>query len=350
MDVHRQPAPDAAPDAAAVPTTADFAIRTILDFWRSRAVWLAAHLRLADAVADEGTTLDELARRTGTHAPTLARLLEALVREGVFRRAADGRVEHTAISAGLRTGAPGSPHALLDVLLGGEHYEAWAAIGASLRTGRTAFEVRHGTSWIGYYERDPAAGRRFAEAMTASTHAFEEVVLAAHRFADFELAVDVGGSEGSLVRRLLRLHPGARGIVFDLPAVAAAAPASWAGSAEADRIKAVGGNFFEAVPEGGDLYLLKFVLHDWDDDRALAILRSVRRAVRSGGRVAIIESLLPDGDQAHPGRLMDLNMLAMTGGRERTVGQYRALLEAAGFRVERVTPTPAPIGVIEAVG
>jgi hypothetical protein len=195
-----------------------------------------------------------------------------------------------------------------------------------------------------WYSRNGEQAQLFSHAMESTTRIIEAALMASWSPPPFELAVDVGGSRGTLLSALLARAPDARGILFDLPDIADAVR----GSLGSDRIAAVGGDFFQSVPEG-DLYLLKLILHDWTDAQSETILRSIRAAVRPGGRVVIIENILPDRPAEHPGYLMDLNMMVMTGGRERTAAEFQALLESTGFQVESVTPTPTPIGVVQAV-
>jgi len=317
--------------------------------WISRVIWAAAHLRIADHIDAEPVAIDALATATGTSPDALARVLSALTSIGVFARAADGRITHSPLSRVLRSDHPGTQRAFVESVFGHEHYEAWGAIAGTLRTGTTAFDLHYGKPVFDWFGEHPASAGLFAEAMTAVTRATEEAVIAAHDFGRFGLAVDIGGSHGSLVRRLLAANPDARGILFDLPATAAEGKAMWADAAEAPRLTAIGGDFFASVPAGGDLYLLKFILHDWTDQQSIAILRNIRAAMKPDGTVAIIEMVLPDDPAIrHPGRFMDLNMLVMTGGRERSANDYAALLEAAGLTLRSVTPTPSPMSVITA--
>jgi hypothetical protein len=323
----------------------DLALRVLVGFRLSRAVWLAARLRLADLVGPGPTSVAQLARATATDPGSLERLLNVLAAAGVFHRDVDGRFAPTATSDLLRSDHPRSQRAWFDVVLGGEHYEAWGALEAALRTGRPAFEIRHGCTCFDYYRAHPDAGRAFAEAMSATTRAFEDAILDADPFPAFRLAVDVGGSRGSLLRRLLGAHPRSRGVLFDLPEVID----GWRAEDPSDldgRLTRVAGDFFDAVPAGGDLYLLKFILHDWDDERAGAILRRVRDAAVPGSRLAIVEMVLPDEPTEHPGWLMDLNMLVLTGGRERTAQAFGRLLEGTGWRLERAVPTESPLSVL----
>jgi O-methyltransferase domain len=289
--------------------------------------------------------VSELAQASGTDAGSLRRLLDALAAAGVFERDRGGRFRHTPASELLRSDHPRSQRAWIEVVLGGEHFEAWGAMEMAIRTGRTAFEIRHGARCFDYYRDHPDAGRAFAEAMSSTTRAFEDAILDAELFPAFQLAVDVGGSHGSLLRRLLERHRHARGVLFDLPEAIERLDGE-AGAGLDGRLAFAGGDFFTAVPAGGDLYLLKFILHDWGDDDAQRILRRVRDAAEPGAHVAIVEMVLPEAPTEHVGWLMDLNMLALTGGRERTEAGFAAVLEAAGWRLERVAATRSPLSVL----
>ncbi len=321
-------------------------LQMAMGLWQSRALWISARLRIADAIDDEPESIETLATRCRARPDTLERLLTALSAFGLFRIEPDGRVAHSESSRLLRSDHPLSQRAFVESVFGDEHYEAWGAIEETLRTGRTSFDAHFGASVFEYFQQHVGAGRLFGEAMTSTTRLVEAAVLAAHDFGRFELGVDIGGNQGSLLRRILSRTPDARGIIFDLPRVVEAAQEGWQGTDEATRLSAVGGDFFDAVPEGGDLYLLKFILHDWDDARSIQILRNIRTAIRPGGRVAVIEMVLPDSIAPHPGWLMDLNMLVMTGGRERRAAQYQTLFDAAGFTTERVIPTASPMSII----
>jgi SAM-dependent methyltransferase len=312
--------------------------------WVSRALWAAAQLRLADAVGDAATPLSEIARSAGAHEAHLRRLMNALVSIGLFRAAGEDRYAHSELSQLLKSDHPLSQRTFIATIFGGEHYAAWGAIDRSLSDGTTAFDSVYGMPVFDWYSRNPEAAQDFSHAMASSTMLLEAALLGAWDPPPFELAVDVGGSRGTLLAALLQRRPEARGILFDLPDIADAVLAAGA----QERMEVVGGDFFAAVPEG-DLYLLKLILHDWDDERSAAILRNIRAAIRPGGRVVIIDALLPDKPGDHAGFLMDLNMMVMTGGRERSAADFGALLKGVGFRLEKVMPTPTPIGLVQAV-
>jgi len=323
-------------------------IETILrigaGLWQSRALWAAARLRIADAIGDSPATVEEIAGKTGTLPGMVERLLNALAAIGIFERGEDGRFAHSDLSRLLRSDHPLSQRAFVDSVFGDEHYQGWGEIAQSVRTGETGFSRHYGTDVFAYFTANPEAGQLFSEAMTATTRLMEAVLLATYTPPSFSLGVDVGGSQGTLIAGLLGANPEARGILFDLPDLIERVRPNLAG----DRIEAIGGDFFRSVP-AADLYLLKLILHDWTDEQSEAILANIRAAIRPGGHVVIIESILPETVQSHPGYFMDLNMMAMTGGRERKASEYGAMLAKTGFRLEKVVPTPTLLSVVEAV-
>jgi O-methyltransferase domain len=314
-----------------------------VDVWRSRVIWLAATLSVADAVNERPRTAAEIAHDIGAHAGHLERVMKALVSVGVFTLGPGGYA-HTPWSLQLHSEERGGQRRRFAASMGGAGTRE-AALAEAVLTGGVAFEIHHGMNWVEYFTRHPDHGAAFRAAMAAETAGFEADALAAHRFAPFRVAVDLGGAHGDLLIALLKLHPNARGIVLDLPDTIEAGRPHWGGHG---RIDGVAGDFFKAVPSA-DLYLIKSVLHDWTDAHCVAILSTVRRAIEPDGRVAIIEVLLPETPiVGHPGHLMDINMLAMTGGRERTAAEYQALFTQAGFATTRVSPSASAVGVVEA--
>jgi len=312
---------------------------------QSRMLWAIAHLGVADTF-DERATIDEIAAATGTHAPMLARVLDAACSLNVFARGDDGRYRHTELSRALRSDHPASIRVVVDAIFGGVHFEAWGSLVDGLRAGKTPFDLHFGMHSFDYYGQHPEVAEEFSRAMSASTRVIESALLAAYDFGDFELAVDVGGSRGTLIRAVLELHPGARGILFDRPEVIDAVSAELEGT----RITGVGGSFFESVPAGGDLYLLKFILHDWSDADCDRILAKVREAIRHGGRLCIADAVMPERpDGPDPRYMMDLNMLALTGGRERSANEFHALLGRNGFEIRQILPTASNLSLIEAI-
>ncbi len=312
--------------------------------WVSRSLWAAARLGIADAIDPEPTALAVIAERTGAHEGNLRRLMNALVSIGLFRAEDGDRYAHNDLSPFLRKDHPISQRAFVESVFGGEHYAGWGAIEDSLRSGATAFDSHFGKPVFDWYGAHPAEAQKFSRAMEGTTRLIEAALMAAWTPPPFTIAVDVGGSRGTLVASLLQRNPDARGILFDLPDIVESVE-----PANGDmRIDLVGGSFFDSVPEG-DLYLLKMILHDWSDAQSEAILRNIRAAIRPGGRIAIIETVLPEKVGPSTGYLMDLNMMVMTGGRERTAAEFGALLDRTGFRLESVTPMPIPMSVVQAV-
>lgn len=330
------------------PTVQDRAFGVLAGFWSSQALLAAVKLGVADHLADGPRTTTELAVALGAHEPSLARLLRALVTlEAVTPEG--GRYGLTDFGRSLVKGSPGSLRSMILGVLSEDHRRAWAELPHSVRTGETAFDHVYGMPVFEYYARHPDVSADFNDAMTAGSAAVEAAVREAFDFAPFARIVDVGGGNGGMLAAALESAPKAAGVLFDTPAGLEGANELLRARGVSGRCEAVPGDFFESVPRGGDLYILKWILHDWDDRRAGAILRNCREAAAKGSRLLVIEAVLPDGDAPSPGRLGDLNMMAMTGGRERSASEYRAMIEAAGFVDVRARETRSPIGIVEAV-
>lgn len=318
-------------------------MRTMLNGYQvSQALSVAARLGLSDLLADGPRSVEALAEATGSHGPTLLRLLRALGTLGVYERGDDGRFALTDLGATLCRGTDSSIAGWAE-LIGRPYYvEAWTALGDSVRTGENAFGLVHGTSVWEYRAARPEEQAVFDRAMSALSGEVARAVASAYDFGRFGTVVDVGGGRGALLEAILAEHPRVRGVLFDQPG-------SVAGLAGGDRWTVVGGDFFAAVPEGGDVYLLKAVVHDWPDEESVAILRTCRRVVPDTGRLLLVEQLLDRAPDPVRTAFSDLNMLAVPGGRERELAEYEALLAAAGFRLDHVVPTGTDAFVIEAV-
>jgi hypothetical protein len=309
----------------------------------TQVVIVAARLGIPDLVAAAPRSVDELADETGSDRAALARLVRALVALGFLGREPDGRVVATPLSCAFEDGPLRAFAAWA-----GEIWASWGALGHSVATGGPAFRHVHGVGVFEHFARDAGAAAVFQGWMTAQSQLQTPPLVAAIDLAGVRWLVDVGGGRGALLAALLEARPGMRGTLYDLPDVVAGAAALRADGL-AGRAEAVGGDFFEAVPEGADRYVLKFILHDWDDERAVHILGSVRRSIPPHGRLLVLEHLLPEEDGYAHAVWLDMNMLALTdGGRERTESEYRGLLARAGFELLRVTPSAAAIQVLEA--
>lgn len=334
--------------AQGMATPSDQMLGMISGFWTARAVYIAAKLGIADRLADQPQTAAELADATGTHAPALYRVLRALASVGLFSEDPTGRFTLTPVGATLRSGVPGSLRAFAISEAGEDHYTAWSDLLYSVQTGKIAFDHVFGVSVWDYYGSHPENAAVFNESMTGITQMVEGAVLEGYDFSPYRKIVDVGGGHGGLLSAILKTNPQSKGVLYDAPSVVEGAKHRLAEAGLAERCDTVGGDFFKAVPEGGDLYLLKWIIHDWDDDRCLTILKNCRRAMPAGARLLLIESVIPPGDTPSLGKFVDLVMLVMTGGKERTEGEFRELLATAGFRLSRVVPTRSPSAVIEA--
>jgi len=315
----------------------------------SQAIHVAATLGIADLLKDGPRSSDDLAVATGTHADALYRLLRALASVGVFREDADRRFALSSLSECLRSDAP-EPVRPWAVHIGQpEVWQAWGCLLESVRTGENAFHRVHGMNTWEYYARNPEAGAIFDSAMTGNSHRQANAVLKAYDFETFRCVVDVGGGHGLLLSAILAKHRSLQGVLFDQSHVVAGAEPVLRTAGVADRCRIVEGNFFERVPGGGDAYVLKLILHDWEDDDATSILRSCRRAMTPKGKLLIIEHEIAAPNEGPRGKFVDLTMLVHPGGRERTHEQWESLFAAGGFRPPSVTRTEIGLSIIEGV-
>ena len=319
----------------------------IVGSWVTQAIYVAAEIGLADLLAINPRTANELAMETQTHGGSLYRVLRALASVGIFREDAEGRFSLAEMGKLLRSDAPGSKRSLA-IMAGAEFYRSWGGLLSSVETGGAAFDKVFGKPFFRYMSTNPDRWRIYDAAMTG-VHDSETVpVLDAYDFRQFQTIVDVGGGNGLALAAILRRHREARGILFDLPDVAKRAGEVVARAGVSDRCRIVGGDFFESVPAAGDAYLLRHIIHDWEDREAVAILGNCRDAMRPGSKVLVVETVIPDGNEPCFGKWLDLMMLVV-GGRERTEDQYRELFSAAGLRLARIVPTAHEVSVIEGV-
>jgi hypothetical protein len=326
-------------------------MRLVTAGWAARMIHTAAELGIADHMG-EPRDVASLAAATSSHAPSLARLLRALAAIGVMHEGDNHTYTLTPLGATLRRDAPGSMRAWVLLCFSDDQGRAWEALTHAVRTGEHAYRHIFGADiWTRLAER-PEAARLFDEAMQSLTQGVNGALIAHYPFEKYGWIVDVGGGNGALLMPVLARHPGVRATLFDLPHVAEAARARIAEAGLSGRYEAVGGDAFGAVPPGADAYVLKGVIHDWEDAEALAILRNCRAAMRADSRVLVIERVLPErinpSDPLTPGRFIhDINMMLNPGGRERTEAEFRDLLARAGLRLIRVVPMPSPQAVIE---
>jgi SAM-dependent methyltransferase len=318
----------------------------------ARALYVAAKLGVADLLSEGAKSGADLAAATGTHAPSLERVMRLLACAGVFAEEASRGYALTPLSRQLQTDRAGSLRDLVVHQLGEETYRAWGELLESVRTGVTAFDHALGTGVWEYRAHHPEYAALFDAAMSNFSGVHVDAVLEAYPFSAFRRVADLGGGVGRFLVALLSAHPGMKGILFDLPHVAEGARERIASAGLADRCEVLGGDIFAGAPEGADAYVLSRVIHDWDDAHALAILRNCRRALPPNGKLFLFERILPTRAEPSPEvRLLlasDLMMMVMNGGGERTEEQYRALLRAAGLAPAKVTRTRTAVSVIEA--
>ena len=315
----------------------------------SQAVYVVAKLGIADLLADGPKDRATLAAATETHAPSLYRVLRLLTTVGVFAEREDGLFELTPAGDCLRT-APGSMR--LPVTVWGSEwvYRPFGDLLYSVKTGAPAFDHIYGMGFFPYLAQNPEAGRNFNEGLTDLFLQQRAAVAKAYDFSGFHKIVDVGGGYGALVTTILKGNPHLHGVLFDQPSVVEGGKNQIEAAGVADRCEAVAGNFFEAVPPGGDLYCLSLVIHDWDDDRSLTILKNCHRAMEKGGKLLLVEVLVGVRNEPDWGKLTDAYMLVLTrGGRERTVAEYGDLFAAAGFRLTTTIATQSEMSIIEGV-
>ncbi|UXN58716.1 acetylserotonin O-methyltransferase [Phyllobacterium zundukense] len=318
-------------------------------YWASRVVYAAAKLGLADQLKSGTKSAEELAGAIGAHAPILHRLMRTLASLGILTERTERRFALTDLGQALTTGAPGSARATL-LTVGSYWFDgSFDHIVHSVQTGETGFEKVQGMPVFEYLAQHPDDASLFSETMVGIHGEEPPAVAAAYDFSTFETVVDVGGATGNMLAAILTRHAGPRGILIDRSHVVGDAPALLQSKGVIDRVTIEAGDFFDTVPAGGNAYLLSHILHDWGEDQCLRILGHVRKAMKPGGHLLIVEMVLPAGDAPHPGKMLDMVMLVLPGGQERTEAEYRSLLSKADFRLTRVVPTDSAVSVIEAV-
>ena len=322
-------------------------LQLLNSFVTVQALHVAAALGISDLLADGPMTLDDLAAATGTHAPSLYRLLRMLTGAEVFREEADGRFALAALGGTLRSEGADSVRDWALFVGRPEMWNAWGGLRDSLMTGEAAFPRAHGMSLWEYKAGHPEIGGPFDRWMSRQSDQHNAALVAAYDFSSFRVLADVGGGQGSTLAAILRANSSLRGILLDLPHVVAQ-PAPLEEAGVADRCEVIGGDMLQGVPMGADAYVIKRVLMDWGDEQATKLLRNCADAMPEDGKVLAVEMVLPPGNEPHPGKVFDVLMLLIhAGGRIRTEAEFRELFAAAGLRLARVIPTASPNSVLE---
>jgi hypothetical protein len=327
---------------------ADAIMPMLAGYQLSQALYVVARLGVPDALAGGPRPVAEVAAEVGAHPGHLARVLRALAMVGVFRTEAPGVFALGPLGGPLCGDTPGSLRDLA-ITMHETQYEAFGSLLESVRQGRPAADLRFGEPFWTWLERRPGQVERFTRAMANVTATVQSPLLALYDIGDAQLVVDVGGADGSVLVKLLDGRPDARGVVFDLPHVVPAAAAVLDAHGIAERVQLVGGSFFDRLPAGGDRYVLSRVLHDWPDEACGRILANVREAIAPDGRLVVMEYVVPEGDVPHFSKMLDITMLAMLDGKERTESEWHALLRGSGFEPLRTVTVGTDISAIEAV-
>src|ERR671934_863248 len=320
----------------------------ITGYWVSQAVGVVALLGIADELGAGPRRSDELAQAVGADPQALYRVLRLLASLGVFAEITPGTFALTPLGDTLRSDAPGSVRNFAITETAPGHWLPWGRLPESVRSGRPQAREALGMGLFEWYAQNPEEAGFFNAAMGNLSALAASELVRVYDFSAVRTVADVGGAHGVLLTAVLRANPAARGILFDLPHVIDTAGSAIAGAGLSQRCELVSGDFFEAVPESADLHLLKQIVHDWNDERARRLLQNCHRALAPAGTLLLVEMVIPADNRPSPAQAMDLNMLVILGGRERTEEEYRRLLQAAGFRLERIIPTQSPFSVLEA--
>jgi ubiquinone/menaquinone biosynthesis C-methylase UbiE len=315
----------------------------IHSYWTAQAIHVAAKLKLADLIKDEPRTAAELATVTKTHPQSLYRLLRALASVEIVSETADGKFCMTPMAECL-IDQPGSQWAVA-MMMGDEHYRAWGDLLYSVQTGKPAFDHVFGKPVFDFLSEHAEQAKIFDAAMSGFHGPETQAMIDAYDYTGINTVVDIGGGNGSVLKAVLSKHPAMKGILYDLPGVIERAKKNLADLAS--RCQTIPGSFFESAPPGGDAYQMRHIIHDWTDEQCHTILSHIRKVMPKHGRLLVIEMVIAPGNVEQVAKWLDLNMLVLPGGRERTEAEYREMYAKAGFRLERIVPTPTEVSVIE---
>ncbi len=315
----------------------------------TQALAIAAELGIADLLAKKPQSIHELAAATETHERALYRVLRSLAGVGIFQETGEQIFSNTSYSEPLRSDAPNSMRSGAIFMGADWHWSVWGDALYSVKTGKPAWGHVHGGAEVfDYFSQNPEHARIFNGAMTDMSMGTAAPVVEAYDFSGIETLADIAGGHGYLLSQILKANSPMNGILFDMPQVIAGAPTLLERENVMSRVECVAGDFFASVPKA-DAYIMKHIIHDWDDERCVTILKNIHNAMNAGGKVLIVEAIVPEGNEAHYSKLLDLEMLVSPGGAERTEKEYRELLAGAGFDLTRIVPTASPFSIIEAV-
>jgi hypothetical protein len=315
----------------------------------SQTVYVAAKLGLADLVKDSPQTVKYLAERTETHERSLYRVLRTLASVGIFREVESKVFAQTPVSETLRSDIPNSLRDMTVWMGEEEHWRVYGEMLYTVKTGKAAWRKVHGTEVFPYFEQNRELAGIFNRAMTSHSHAAVPAIIEAYDFSDAKKLVDVAGGYGHLLAGVLQANPNVKGVLFDLPSVTEGASDLLETQGVAERTEIVEGDFFESIPVQAEVYMLKHIIHDWDDERSVKILKNIHSVMSDDSKVLILETVITDGNEPHFGKVIDMEMLVSPGGIERTAEEYSDLLTQAGLKLSRIIPTNSYLSVVEAV-
>ena len=324
--------------------TAEQLMKFIVGKWMSKPVYVAAELRIADILAGGPKDIEELAQATGSHAPSLYRMMRALASIGIFSETEGKRFGLTPMAEHLKDGAMRS----IALMFNSDwNDKAWEFFINSVKTGGTAFEKAHGMPLSDWLEKNPRAADVFNEANAVKAANSHRAIVEAYDFSGINTITDVGGGLGSLMAEILIANPSMKGTIADIPSVIQKTRKIIQSRRLEGRCECVDCDFFNGIPEGSDIYLMSNILHDWSDEQCGIILRNCKKAMKRESRLLIVEMIIPPGNEPSVAKLLDLEMLVITGGRERTEDEFNNLLESSGFRLLRIIPTKENVCIIE---
>lgn len=323
-------------------------LQTACGTMMSQALGVAARLGIADLLRDGPRSSADLAEATSSHESSLFRILRSLAAAGIFREAGPQTFVNTPASEMLLSDVPNSMRNCAIFMAEPWHTEVWANMPHSVRTGETVWNKTHGADVFDWFGANPEAAEVFNNTMTEMSAGTASEVVEAYDFTGIGTLADIAGGHGYILSQILNANSEMQGILFDLPQVIDGSAPLLQKHGVADRVEKTTGDFFKAVP-AADAYIMKHIIHDWDDEKATLILRNIHAAMNGSGKVLLVETVIPEGNDPHWGKLIDLEMLTSTGGLERTEEEYRDLFANAGFRLNRIVPTRSPFSIIEAV-
>jgi hypothetical protein len=326
-------------------------LERIAAYWQSQLVYVAAKLGIADVLVEGPLTVEEIATRVRAHAPSLKRVLRALASLGIFAADPHGRYHLNRLAQTLRSDHPESLRNFALMMVDDYNWNAWSSLEHTVKTGNSAFEHSHGSSVFPWLREHPEKERMFSASMASLSVMENAAVARSYAFGKLDQIVDVGGAHGHLLTTILRSYIRLRGVLFDQPQIVREAlQAGFVTSPDVSgRCEVASGDFFESVPKGADAYLMKYIVHDWDDEQCIRLLSNCRSAMPPGGRVLVVDHVVAPGNRFDWSKLLDINMMVMLGSKERTKEEFRQLFSRSGLRLKRIIRTGTPLMILEAL-